>query len=158
MSVLIETALLRPSTRSRKPYGVGDRVFVNAPEDETSTNGSAGWFVRDITLYHTTLVFGATNEYCTISNGSLANLRVINAARSPKAILYIFLKFGTEVPWSKIQIFENTLREFVKSRPREWLGINGFRTSEWHVIVSTFFVTTEAPLTLRLLLCSPVRI
>lgn len=116
----------------RKPYGVGDRVFFNIPEDETSPNGSvlsAGWFVRDITLYHTTLVYGTTNEYCTVSNGSIANLRVINAARSPKAVLYIFLKFGTEVPWSKIQIFEDSLRAFVKSRPREWLGVNGFRTS-----------------------------
>ena len=104
-------------------------MFCNAPDAETSMNGSAGWFVRDITLYHTTFVFGTTNEYATISNGALANLRVINAARSPKASLYVFLKFGTTVPWSKIQIFEASLRAFVKSRPREWLGLNGFRTT-----------------------------
>jgi hypothetical protein len=56
-------------------------------------------------------------------------LRVINAARSPKASLYVYLKFGIAVPWSKIQVFETSLRAFVKSRPREWLGVSGFRTT-----------------------------
>lgn len=113
----------------RKPYGVGDKVYFNNPQSDCSPNGSAGWFVRDISLYHTTLVYGTTNECCTVSNGSLAGLRVINAARSPKGVLYVYLKFGIEVPWSKIQVFETALRAFVKSRPREWLGLNGFRTT-----------------------------
>jgi hypothetical protein len=85
--------------------------------------------VRDITLYHTTLVFGATNECCTVANGTLANLRVVNAARSPKAVLNVYLKFGTDVPWAKIQVFEKALRAFVQSRPREWLGVVGFLTT-----------------------------
>jgi hypothetical protein len=113
----------------RKPYGVGDKVYFNDPANDCSPNGSAGWFVRDITLYHTTLVYATTNECCTVSNGSLASLRVINAARSPKGTLYVYLKFGIAVPWSKIQVFETSLRAFVKSRPREWLGVRGFRTT-----------------------------
>jgi hypothetical protein len=64
-----------------------------------------------------------------VANGTLANLRVVNAARSPKAILYIYLKFGTDVPWSKIQVFDKALRAFVQSRPREWLGVLGFLTT-----------------------------
>lgn len=113
----------------RKPFGVGDKVYFNDPGIDCSPNGSAGWYVRDITLYHTTLVYGTTNECCTVSNGSLASLRVINAARSPKGTLYVYFKFGIEVPWSKIQVFETSLRAFVKSRPREWLGVRGFRTT-----------------------------
>jgi small-conductance mechanosensitive channel len=134
----------------RKPYGIGDRVFFNTADEGTNTDGSAGWFVRDITLYHTTLVFGATNECCTVANGTLANLRVINAARSPKSILYIYLKFGTDVPWAKIQVFEKALRAFVQSRPREWLGVLGFMTtSRCHCHCLIVFFHTKAQLTFR---------
>jgi hypothetical protein len=51
-------------------------------------------------------------------------------ARSPKAIPCIYLKFSTSVPYGKIQIFEQALREFVKARPREWADFQGFRATE----------------------------
>jgi hypothetical protein len=51
-------------------------------------------------------------------------------ARSPKALIYVYLKFATDVPHEKIQIFEKALREFVKSRPREWANITGFRAQQ----------------------------
>jgi hypothetical protein len=50
-------------------------------------------------------------------------------ARSPKATIYVYIKFSTEVPYERIQIFEKALREFVKSRPREWANFNGFRAT-----------------------------
>ena len=48
-------------------------------------------------------------------------------ARSPKASVCIGLKFSTSVPYEKIQIFEQSLVEFVKARPREWASFSGFR-------------------------------
>jgi hypothetical protein len=35
-----------------------------------------GWIVKDLTLYHTTAVYGNTGERATMSNGSLASSRV----------------------------------------------------------------------------------
>ena len=51
-------------------------------------------------------------------------------ARSPKAIIYVYMKFGTAVPYEKIQIFEKAIREFIKSRPREWANFTGFRATK----------------------------
>jgi hypothetical protein len=51
-------------------------------------------------------------------------------ARSPKATIYVYIKFSTDVPYERIQIFEKALREFVKSRPREWANFNGFRATK----------------------------
>lgn len=60
------------------------------------------WFVENITLYTTTVRLAASNEVATYSNGSLAHLRIINAKRSPKACVYIKLKFGIEIPYQKV--------------------------------------------------------
>jgi hypothetical protein len=57
-------------------------------------------------------------------------LKIINMARSPKASIYVYVKFSTDVPYERIQIFEKALREFVKSRPREWANFNGFRATK----------------------------
>ena len=51
-------------------------------------------------------------------------------ARSPKANVYIYLKFSTSIPYERIQIFEQALREFVKARPREWANFSGFRATK----------------------------
>ena len=111
--------------------------------------------MKDLTLFHTTAVYGMTGERATMSNGSLAASRVrlyctfsltkrcythhftnllfsfrpkvINMARSPKAIVHIYLKFSTDIPYERVQIFEKALREFIKSRPREWANFAGFR-------------------------------
>ena len=40
------------------------------------------------------------------------------------------MKFGTAVPYEKIQIFEKAIREFIKSRPREWANFTGFRATK----------------------------
>ena len=51
-------------------------------------------------------------------------------ARSPNGVIYIYLKFSTSVPYERIQIFEQALREFVKARPREWADFSGFRATQ----------------------------
>jgi hypothetical protein len=51
-------------------------------------------------------------------------------ARSPNANIVIPLKFSTSAPFEKIQIFEQTVREFVLARPREWIKLSGFRAKQ----------------------------
>jgi hypothetical protein len=57
----------------------------------------------------------------------MANSRIVNAARSPKALIYINLKFGIGVPYNKILLFKEVVETFVKARPREWLSCSGIR-------------------------------
>jgi Mechanosensitive ion channel len=114
----------------RRPYSIGDRIHISNVESDTDPTGSSGWIVKDVTLFHTTLVYGATGERATMANGSLASSRVINMARSPKACVGIDLKFATDAPHERIKIFDQTLRDFVKARPREWANFNGFRAGK----------------------------
>jgi hypothetical protein len=67
-----------------------------------------------------------TNERATLSNGSLANSRIINASRSPQAYLYILLKFPIDVPYERLEIFHTAIEKYIRSRPREWLSLIRF--------------------------------
>lgn len=116
----------------RRPYNIGDRIHISGVESDTDPTGSAGWIVKDVTLFNTTLIYGATGERATVANGSLASSRVINMARSPKATVTISLKFPTDAPFERVKVFEQSLREFIKARPREWANFNGFRAGAIH--------------------------
>lgn len=113
----------------RQPYDIGDRIAVSNPMNDTPPDGSTTWFVEGITLFTTTVRCAATNEVGTYSNGSLAALRIINAARSPKAIVTVKLKFGIDVPYEKVKLFGTVIETFVKDRPREWINLLGFRAT-----------------------------
>jgi hypothetical protein len=89
--------------------------------------GSQGWIVENVTLFTTTVFLAGTSERATISNGTLAKSRIINGARSPKPVCYVAMKFGIETPYKKVEIFKNAVDKFVRNRPREWLGLTGFR-------------------------------
>jgi len=41
--------------------------------------------------------------------------------------MYVSMKFAVDTPLSKVEIFEEAVRKFVKSRPREWAQVLGFR-------------------------------
>jgi hypothetical protein len=82
---------------------------------------------RSFCRYHTTVIFGTTQEYATYSNGSLAVLRIINANRSPRAVLNYTMKFGITVTTETIKKFKELVIAFVKDRPREWLAFSAFR-------------------------------
>jgi hypothetical protein len=105
----------------RKPYDVGDRISINPADEDPIAAGVMTWFVENVTLYCTTVRLGATNEVATIANSSLANARIVNAARSKKAMVYVNLKLGVEVPYSKVQLLKEAVESFIKARPREWL-------------------------------------
>ena len=95
------------------------RIHIGDPNQDTSSTGSPGWIVKDIDLFTTTVVLGATNEVATHTNGSLARSRIINSARSHQAVLSFLLKFPINTPYSKLQIFKAAMERFVKARPRE---------------------------------------
>jgi hypothetical protein len=79
--------------------------------------------------YHTTVIFGTTGEYATFSNGSLSKSRIINMARSPRAVMNFTMQFGIDVSSSTIDEFKAELTEYIKSKPREWLVFTSFRMS-----------------------------
>lgn len=75
------------------------------------------------------MVFAATNEVATYSNGSLASSRIINAARSPQAVLHFLMKFPINTSYAKLKLFRTTIEKFVKDRPRQWLSFAAFRAT-----------------------------
>lgn len=90
----------------RRPYGIGDRIHVSGVERDTSIEGSPGWVVEHVTLFETIATWTPTKERCSLSNGSLASSRIINAARSQQAQFHVFLKFPIDTPYDKILIFK----------------------------------------------------
>jgi hypothetical protein len=80
--------------------------------------------------YYTTLVCAFSQEVGTLSNGSIALKRILNGARSPRANLHFFLKFGIRVKLETIDEFKNRLFEYVKSKPREWIRPVAFRLNQ----------------------------
>ena len=70
-----------------------------------------------------------TREVCTVSNGSISRLRIINLNRSDKPNILIHLKFGVDVPFQKIKIFQTAVEKFVYDRPRDWMKSLGFRST-----------------------------
>ena len=49
--------------------------------------------------------------------------------RSKNALVSIPLKFGTNVPYSKIKVFRAAIERFINDRPREWKAMTGFRST-----------------------------
>lgn len=109
---------------------MGDRIHFSRPETNTSIDGSAGWIIEKVTLYTTSVYWGATNERATIANGALSGMRVINAARSPNAQIFVNMKFALDTPYEKFEIFKAAIEQFLKDRPREWLCFGAFRPTE----------------------------
>ena len=97
--------------------GVGDRIHLSSPNSETSIDGSSGWIVEKLSLYTTTVYWGATNERATIANGAISNFRVINAARSKNAQIYVNMMFAIETPYESIETLRAAIEQFLKERP-----------------------------------------
>ena len=87
-------------------------------------------------LYHS-VNYMFTGERATLSNGSLANSRVINSSRSPQAYLYTMIQFPVSVTVEKLTHFRNALEQFFKNRPREWLSMVAFRATQVYVRVAS---------------------
>ena len=111
----------------RRPFQIGDCIHVSSVESETSYTGSAWWTVEDVNLFTTKAVFLYTMERCSLSNGSLANSRIINSSQSSEAYIWFTLKFPVNVTVEQLQAFAAAVEQFVKNRPREWLSYADFR-------------------------------
>ena len=111
----------------RQPYDIGDCISISDPSKDTKINGSTPWFVENITLFTTTIRSGPSNEVATIANGAIAKTRIINAARSPKAQVFVFLKLNIDIPYEKVKIFKTVVKEFIRGRPREWVQLSAIR-------------------------------
>uniref|UniRef100_A0A6U5LXY5 Mechanosensitive ion channel MscS domain-containing protein n=1 Tax=Corethron hystrix TaxID=216773 RepID=A0A6U5LXY5_9STRA len=114
----------------RRPYNLGDRIAISQTADtEASSDGSSTWFVEDITLFYTKIRYATTNEVATVSNGAISNSRIINANRSPHAMIRVFMKWSLNVPKEKVEIFHATVEKFVQDRPRRFQSFSAFRVS-----------------------------
>lgn len=109
----------------RNPFGIGDRIALSEVDVDTSKTGSSTWFVENVDLFTTTVRYSITNEVATLANSALAPCRIINANRSPNAVVRVTLRFGVDIPNSKIEEFTQSVEKFVKDKPREFLQLNG---------------------------------
>lgn len=113
----------------RKPFEIGDRVAVAEVHSDASKTGASTWFVENVNLFTTSVRYAVTNEVACIANSSFVDNRIINAKRSPNALVRINLRFGVGVQTSKIDLFYKTVQEYAKDRPREFLQLNGLSAS-----------------------------
>jgi hypothetical protein len=104
-------------------YDFQDRIVIQPVDKATSIDGSTDWIVLDITLFTTTVIYVFTSEVATLSNGSIANSRVMNGARSLPAVLYINLKFSVDTSSEKLETFREALTLYMDARPREWVKL-----------------------------------
>mmetsp|Transcript_21059 Transcript_21059/g.31242 ORF Transcript_21059/g.31242 Transcript_21059/m.31242 type:complete len:1002 (-) Transcript_21059:137-3142(-) len=112
----------------RRPYDLGDRILIeNATTRPAHDASRQSWLVEDINLYGTVLRYAATNEVSTVPNGSIAQCRIVNLARSPNALVTVTLRFQLGVADAKLSCFRSALQKFVRSRPRTWLELLYFR-------------------------------
>ncbi|KAL7557212.1 hypothetical protein ACA910_001280 [Epithemia clementina (nom. ined.)] len=112
----------------RHPYDVGDEIAIAEVNDGVDFDGAVHWVVEHIDLFTTTARLVYTNEVASFSNGSLARCRLVNMNRSADPIIFVYVKFKTNVPFATINIVKTALEHFVKDRPQEWTELLGFRT------------------------------
>ena len=55
---------------ARRPFDLGDRIYMTEPSLINNDGLWYCWFVEDINLFHTTVRYAGTNEVATINNGS----------------------------------------------------------------------------------------
>jgi len=88
--------------------------------------------VASVTLFETVATWLPTQEQASLSNGSLANSRIINWNRSTQAQFHLFFNFPIDTSYEKILLFKGAVEEYLRVRPREWLSLNGFRCNRFY--------------------------
>jgi hypothetical protein len=67
-------------------------------------------FITAKVIYHRSF------ERATISNGSMANSRVVNVTLSTQAKVIVKLKFPVSVSYEKLTIFHDALEQYFRNR------------------------------------------
>jgi len=110
----------------RRPFDLGDRIILSTGLATSTPDSSDTWIVEDINLTTTTLRLAATNEVSTINNSSLSDARIVNCARSPKAIIRFRMVFHSEAPRDKLDDYQKHMEKYVRDRPRIWTRLVQF--------------------------------
>lgn len=140
---------------ARRPFDIGDRIYMTEPSLIINDGLWYCWFVEDINLFHTTIRYAGTNEVATLNNGSVANLRIINGARSPNAAVWFqfpyranlmdyFDEDGVDDDGTRMRNIDKIKAEleiYAKENPREWHSFGYFRVDEVHPDLEKLVVT-----------------
>jgi len=140
----------------RRPYDLGDRIYMSDPA-ETCIDYEyfSSWFIEgkiswrhaliacsfspshlptDINLFNTTVRYAGTNEVATLSNGSIANMRIVNGNRSPNAMVWFQLPFHISILQdSAMDRLKSALEKYALNNPREWHSFAYCRIGEYVV-------------------------
>jgi hypothetical protein len=87
-------------------------------------------------LFNTTARYAATNEVATLSNGSIAGMRIVNANRSPNAVIIFQLPFHisiTEGASDKLPALRSALDKYARDHPNHWKCFMFCRVSELQI-------------------------
>lgn len=106
----------------------GDRITITGAEQVANPSNADTWLVDDITLTTTTLRYASTNEQATVNNASVANSRIVNHARSPRATISIRIRFTIDASQRQLDDFRKGLEKFFQDRPRIWVGLVHYRS------------------------------
>ncbi|KAL3917070.1 MAG: hypothetical protein SGILL_004884, partial [Bacillariaceae sp.] len=118
---------------ARRPFDLGDRIYMTDPSLINSDGLWYCWFVEDINLFHTTVRYAGTNEVATINNGSVANMRIINGARSPNALVWWQFPYRPNLMEdNNIDRIKAALEQYASDNPRNWHSFSYFRVDEVH--------------------------
>jgi small-conductance mechanosensitive channel len=126
----------------RRPFDLGDRIYMSDPSLIICDGLWYCWFVEDITLFHTTIRYAGTNEVATINNGSVANMRIINGARSPNAAVWFQFSYRPNLMEDgNMDKIKAALENYAKENPRDWHSYGYFRVDEVHPETERLVVT-----------------
>jgi len=107
----------------QRPFDLGDRICITSP---TGPEPEENWFVEDVSLWKTTLRHASKNSVSTVNNGAIASSRIINLARSQKALVNLNLLFRLEASGQQISLFRAAVEKYVKDNPRVWASLVTF--------------------------------
>lgn len=94
------------------------------PNKIESVGLGATWFIEDMSLFSTTVRLARTNEVASISNASIAQLRIVNGNRSPDAIVVLHLSYKLAlIDDHKLSSLRSCVASYIKQYPNEWSKI-----------------------------------
>ncbi len=118
----------------RRPFDLGDRISIVdynvAPADNEDPGYRDTWIVEDCNLFTTTLRLCRTNELSTVNNGAISNTRIVNHARSPKALVNIQLPVTIRATHEQTQVVKSALLQYIRDKPRVWSSLIDFRITK----------------------------
>ena len=115
----------------RRPFDLGDRISIVADSAGASNNipSHETWIVEDCNLFTTTLRLDQTNEVSTVTNGSIANQRIVNHARSVKALVNLTLPMRIDATNDQVSMVQSAIEQYIQDN-RSWASLVSFRIKE----------------------------